>query len=56
MGVDLPSLLKAILPVLIPLANVVFFVWVVVTVIKQLERIEALPREIRSRLPKENLR
>ena len=50
MGVYLASLLKVILQ-LIPIAILVFFIWTVIAVVKQLDRIEVLLREIRDRLP-----
>ena len=57
MGVYLTSLLKAILPLIIPTAILVCIGWMVISVLKQLDRIESLLSEIRDRLPElENAR
>lgn len=50
MRVYLASLLQVILA-LIPIAILVFFLWTVIAVRKQLDRIEALLRETRDRSP-----
>ena len=51
MGAYLASLLKVRLPLIIPTAILVFIAWMVISVLKQLDRIESLLSEIRDRLP-----